>query len=71
MTRCPECGGSGVRWGFNREIECPSCGGEGMWDDEPELCRCGQELVEGECAVCDWRIIRDRDPETGNERVAA
>jgi hypothetical protein len=55
-VNCPECGGSGVRWGFNREIECFDCGGEGQWEDE--RCKCGEILNDGECAVCD-RVLLD------------
>jgi DnaJ-class molecular chaperone len=37
-VKCPECGGSGYRWGYSREIECFDCGGEGSWEtDEAPL----------------------------------
>jgi DnaJ-class molecular chaperone len=34
-VKCPECGGSGYRWGYSREVICPDCDGEGQWEDEP------------------------------------
>lgn len=35
-VNCPECGGSGYRWGFDREIQCFDCGGEGQWEEEDQ-----------------------------------
>jgi DnaJ-class molecular chaperone len=32
-VKCPECGGSGYRWGYSREIECFDCSGEGQWEE--------------------------------------
>ena len=53
---CPECGGSGSRWGFGREIECPDCDGTGSWDaacsDCGEVRDLDDDMLCASCAAC-------------------
>jgi hypothetical protein len=63
MTLCHSCGGSGYFAGTWRDIKCLDCGGEGSWEDEPERCKCGEILDDGECAICDAALTECRgDP---------